>query len=63
MAVGIIANHAITILNNKDAVSNSQNKIDNQKEYYLTDFFEPQTSITLQIKRVSLIKYLTSEKI
>ena len=63
MAVGIIANHAITILNNKDAVSNSQNKIDNQKEYYLTDFFEPQMSITLQIKRVSLIKYLTSEKI
>ena len=63
MAVGIIANHAITILKNKDAVSNSQNKIDNQKEYYLTDFFEPQTSINLQIKRVSLIKYLTSKKI
>lgn len=63
MAVGIIANHAITILKAKNAVSNSQSKIDNQKEYYLADYFQPQTSIILQIKRISLIKYMTSKKI
>lgn len=63
MAVGIIANHAITILKAKNAVSNSQSTIDNQKEYYLADYFQPQTSIILQIKRISLIKYLTSKKI
>lgn len=63
MAVGIIANHAITILKAKNAVSNSKSTIDNQKEYYLADYFQPQTSIILQIKRISLIKYLTSKKI
>ena len=63
MAVGIIANHAITIPKSKNAVSNSQTDFSDSKEYFFTDFFEPQTSIILQIKRVSLIKYLTSEKI
>ena len=61
MAVGIIANHSITILNSN--VVNSQTEFSDSKEFFLTDFFEPQTSIILQIKRVSLIKYLTSEKI
>lgn len=63
MAVGIIANHAITILKAKNAVSNSQTDITDKNELFLTDFFEPQTSIILQIKRVSLMKYLISEKI
>lgn len=63
MAVGIIANHAITIPKSKNAVSNSQTEFSDSKEFFLTDFFEPQTSIILQIKRVSLIKYLTSKKI
>ena len=61
MAVGIIANHSITILNSN--VVNSQTEFYDSKEFFLTDFFEPQTSINLQIKRVSLIKYLTSKKI
>ena len=61
MAVGIIANHSITILNSN--VVNSQTEFSDSKEFFLTDFFEPQTSINLQIKRVSLIKYLTSKKI
>ena len=63
MAIGIIANHAITIPKSKNAVSNSQTDFSDSKEYFFTDFFEPQTSIILQIKRVSLIKYLTSKKI
>ena len=61
MAVGIIANHSITILNSN--IVNSQTEFSDSKEFFLTDFFEPQTSINLQIKRVSLIKYLTSKKI
>ena len=61
MAVGIIANHSITILNSN--VVNSQTEFSDSKELFFTDFFEPQTSIILQIKRVSLINYLTSKKI
>ena len=61
MAVGIIANHSITILNSN--IVNSQTEFSDSKEFFLIDFFEPQTSINLQIKRVSLIKYLTSKKI
>lgn len=47
MAVGIIANHAITITHKNVS-----------KDYYFTDFFEPQTSIILEIKRVSLLNYI-----
>lgn len=47
MAVGLVANHSITMYKNKTA-----------SEYPLTDFFEPQTSIILEIKKVSLLKYI-----
>ena len=47
MAVGIIANHAIAFSTKKDS-----------KECFFTDFFEAQTSIVLQIKRISLIEYI-----
>lgn len=50
-AVGIIANHAITILKSSDSNSDFT-------EYFFTDFFEPQTSVILQIKRVSFIDYI-----
>ena len=43
MAVGIIANHSITV---------------NEKEYFLTDYFEPQTSLILEIKRISFVQYI-----
>ncbi len=46
MAVGIIANHAITFYSEPEAL-----------DYPLTDFFEPQTSITLEIKKVNLLEY------
>lgn len=44
MAVGIIANHSITF---------------EGKEYFLTDYFAPQTSLFLKFKRVSLVTYKT----
>ena len=49
MAVGLIAAHSITF---DEAVEVGQ------KEFYLTDFFEPQTSIIFEYKKVSLINYL-----
>ena len=49
MAVGLIAEHSITF---DEAFSVGQ------KEFYLTDFFEPQTSIIFEYKKVSFITYL-----
>jgi len=48
MAVGIIANHSIAI----------GSEMKPEKEHFLTDFFEPQTSIILEYKKVSLFRYL-----
>ena len=47
MAVGIIANHSISVGQ------------DLSTEYFLTDYFPPQTGIILEIKRVSLLTYIT----
>lgn len=47
MAVGIVANHGICFIYNQEST-----------EQYLTDSFAPQTSIILEIKRVSLIEYI-----
>lgn len=52
MAVGIIANHTIMF----DALFH----IDDYK-YDLKDYFEPQTSIILQYKKVSIVSYLIHE--
>lgn len=52
MAVGIIANHSIVFDYNYDF------KSDANKEIKLTDLFEPQTSIILEVKRVALINYI-----
>ena len=49
MAVGLIAEHSITFDEAFEV---------NHKEFYLTDFFEPQTSIIFEYKRVSLITYI-----
>ena len=48
MAVGIIANHSIA----------TGTDFYGQKEYMLTSYFEPQTSIILEIKKVSLSAYI-----
>ena len=49
MAVGLVARHAITF---DEYFSVGQN------ELYLTDFFEPPTSIIFEYKKVSLVDYL-----
>ena len=48
MAVGLIANHSLA----------AGSDFYEQREYFLTSFFEPQTSIILEIKRISLFKYM-----
>lgn len=47
MAVGIIANHVITFYYKSIAI-----------DCQLTDYFEPQTSIILEIKKISLLDYI-----
>ena len=54
MAVGLIANHAITIFDSQNG-TDAKNSV---QEYYLTDLFEPQTSIILEIKRITFLKYI-----
>ena len=48
MAVGVIAEHSVTI---------------GQNEFFLKDFFKPQTSLIFEVKRVSILKYLITKKI
>lgn len=52
MAVGLIANHTISFY------FYQKDKESQVLEYSLKDLFAPQTSITLEIKRVSLISYI-----
>lgn len=42
MAVGIVANHSITI---------------DENEYFLTDYFKPQTSLYLETRKISVTEY------
>ncbi len=49
MAVGLIAEHSITFDEAFEV---------GKKEFYLTDFFEPQTSIIFEYKKVSFITYI-----
>lgn len=48
MAVGIVANHSIA----------TGSEMNTANERFFTDFFEPQTSIILEYKKVSLFSYL-----
>lgn|GEM_PF-717308 len=52
MAVGLIANHSIA----------AGTTFAGQKEFFLTDYFAPQTSIILEIKRISLASYIFHKK-
>ena len=60
MAVGIIANHSIALSANT-FFENS--RVYSPAELFLTDFFAPQTSLILKIKRISLITYISSAKL
>lgn len=53
MAVGIVANHSIA----------TGSEMQPEKEFFLTDFFAPQTSIILETKRVSLFRYISHRRL
>jgi len=44
MAVGVIAEHSVTV---------------GETEFFLKDFFEPQTSLIFEVKRLSIIKLIS----
>ena len=44
MAVGVIAEHSVSL---------------GQREFFLRDFFKPQTSLVFQVKRLSLLQIIT----
>ena len=48
MAVGIVANHSIA----------AGSDFDSDKEKFFTDYFEPQTSLILEYKKVSVFSYM-----
>ena len=48
MAVGIVANHSIA----------TGSDFDSDKEKFFTDYFEPQTSLILEYKKVSVFSYM-----
>ena len=48
MAVGIVANHSIA----------TGSDFDSDKEKFFTDYFEPQTSLILDYKKVSVFSYM-----
>ncbi|MCR4947768.1 MAG: DUF1850 domain-containing protein [Treponema sp.] len=53
MAVGIVANHSIA----------AGSTMRPAKEHLFTDYFAPQTSIILEIKRVSLFRYISHRRL
>ncbi len=53
MAVGIVANHSIA----------AGSTMRPAKEHFFTDYFAPQTSIILEIKRVSLFRYISHRRL
>ena len=55
MAVGLIAEHSIAFLDDEASPELA--------EHFLKDYFAPQTSIILEIKRVSLFEYIKTKKI
>ena len=57
MAVGLIAKHSISFEKQR------QQTLQLNREKFLTDFFPPQTCITLKIKRVNLADYIFQNKI
>ena len=58
MAVGLIADHTFAVAQ-PDYYSNYENDFNNIKgEIFLTDYFQPQTSLVFEIGKVSIAGYL-----
>ena len=58
MAVGVVAEHSVMVTN-----ADSPLETDFSREFFLIDFFKPQTSLVFEVKRVSVINYFMTRKI
>ena len=58
MAVGVVAEHSLAIPDTSELLDT-----DFSKEFFLKDFFKPQTSLVFEVRRVSLVSYYTTKKI
>ncbi|WP_294429296.1 DUF1850 domain-containing protein [uncultured Treponema sp.] len=52
MAVGVIAQHSLVVTDSEEPF-----KTDFSREFFLKDFFKPQTSLLFEVKRVSILTY------
>lgn len=59
MAVGVIAEHSVSF--GKTAME--EMKFDGNNEFFLKEFFKPQTSLVFEIKKVSLLNYFITKKL
>ena len=59
MAVGVIAEHSISV--GKEAMEGMN--FSEKNEYFLKNFCKPQTSLVFEVKRVSILKYLITRKL
>ncbi|MBP3773689.1 MAG: DUF1850 domain-containing protein [Treponema sp.] len=58
MAVGVVAEHSLTVIGAGELLD-----ADFSAEFFLKDYFKPQTSLVFEIRRVSLINYFLAKKI
>ena len=58
MVVGVVAEHSVTITNEPSPL-----ETDFGTEFFLKDFFKPQTSLVFEAKRVSLVNYFMTKRI
>ena len=58
MAVGVVAEHSLAIPDTSELLDT-----DFSKEFFLKDFFKPQTSLVFEVRRVSLVSYFMKKKI
>lgn len=59
MAVGVVAEHSVSF--GKNAMEGMT--FNKQNEFFLKDFFKPQTSLVVEFKRVSILNYLITKKL
>ena len=59
MAVGVVAEHSVSF--GKDAMEGMT--FNKQNEFFLKDFFKPQTSLVVEFKRVSILSCLITKKL
>lgn len=59
MAVGVVAEHSVSF--GKDAMEGMN--FTSSNEFFLKNFFKPQTSLVFEVKRVSVLSYILTKKL